>query len=622
MKKILLPFALALFCTQAHAQSITDGLLLRLNFAGNAKDGGPFLLNTTAATPTLTTDALGQSNQAYQFNGSSDKITVAQSNSIEVSYPFTMAAWVYMEDSSKAFPIFANDMNAAVYSGASMTVALGKFSASQGDGNGAGAQFRSTAEYQTLLRSKTWIHLACVFNSIGSMDLYVNGVKVTGTYSGTGSSMAYMHSGAAVGFNYSRSANPHQFAKGKIDNVMYYGRGLSDIEIKMIKDMILVHDMDNLSDAGPYNHVSNGSNLTNIKNRFGENGKATFFNGNSNKWTYPASSTYKINFPMTMGAWVKLDSISGNRIIMNLSDHVNNSYAGVQLLVQNGIPFINLGDNNGAGVQFRKSYQINDTLKTGTWYFIVAECPSFGSFKLYINGIEKTGGAVSGTATTMAHNASNGYLGYSSNPFGSPFYFAGGMDDVFLIHGTLGATAIAAMFKAGIYFDQQPLTISGNVGSVQVLNAHATGTGAVTYQWQKKNGSVFGNLNGKTSNVLTFQSLGYADTGYYRCISASSGVRDTSNVVHVGVAVTNNISDDLIEKIMVYPNPFTQNITLSGLENNTQIRIFDSKGCEVYSCTNNQNKITLTLPDGLTSGLYFVELRTQKTTCTLNIIKN
>lgn len=622
MKKLIFTLLAGGLAGFTQGQSITDGLLLRLNFAGNAKDGGPLLLNTTAATPTLTTDALGQSNQAYQFNGSSDKITVAQSNSIEVGYPFTMAAWVYMDDSSKAFPIFANDMNAAVYSGASMTVALGKFSATQGDGNGAGAQFRSTAEYQTLLRSKTWIHLACVFNSIGSMDLYVNGAKVTGVYSGTGSSMAYIHSGAAVGFNYSRSANPHQYAKGKIDNVMYYGRGLSDIEIKMIKDMILVHDMDNLADAGPYNHLSTGSNLTYTKNRFGENGKATFFNGNSSKWTYPASSTYKINFPIAMGAWVKLDSTTGNRIIMNLSDHVSNKYAGVQLLVQNGIPFINLGDNNGAGEQFRKSYQINDTLKTGTWYFIVAECPSFGSFKLYINGVEKTGGAVSGSSSTMVHNTSSGYLGYSSNPFGSPIYFGGAMDDVFLIHGTLGATAIAAMFKAGIYFDQQPLNISGSLGSVQALNAHATGTGLVSYQWQKKNGSTFGNMNGKTSNVLNFQSLGYSDTGIYRCISTSSGVRDTSNAVHVDVVVTNSMVGNSIGKMSAYPNPFTQNITLSGLENNTHIRILDSKGCEVYKCNTTQSNVTLSLPEGLTSGLYFVELRNQKATCTLNIVKN
>ncbi|MCC7296835.1 MAG: laminin G domain-containing protein, partial [Bacteroidia bacterium] len=392
MKKIFTPLAIAVISCSANAQSLSSGLLMRFNFAGNAKDAGPYALATSPSALTLSADALGKTAQAYSFNGTSDKINVAYNANVQAQFPMTIAAWINMDDSSKAFPIFSNDMSATVYSGASMTVSGAKLSAGIGNGNGVGAQFRSTYESPTLLRSKTWYHVCCVFKGLGIFELYVNGVKVNGSYSGTASSMAYTNSGAAIGFNYSRSAAPHQYAKGKIDNVMYYGRELSELEINLIKDMVLMSEMDATADFGPYENTPTANSLSASKDRFGNNGKAVFFNGSSSQWTYPTNNTYKLSFPFTMGAWVKLDSNNGNRPVFNLSDHINSKYAGAQMVIQGGIPYLNIGDNNGAGIQFRKSYQVNDSIKVGNWYFIVANFISLNSFKIYINGVEKTAG--------------------------------------------------------------------------------------------------------------------------------------------------------------------------------------------------------------------------------------
>lgn len=618
----MLPIILALLCANAFAQSIDDGLLLRLNFAGDATDSGPFALKTTVTGATLISDARGKANHAYAFNGTTDKITVAQSNGLELTFPLSVSAWIYLDDSSKAFPIFANDMSSTVYSGIIMTVSQSKLSVTIGNGAGAGEQFRSTLEYQTLFRSKMWYHVACVVNGIGNIELYVNGAKVTGNYTGSGTSMAYTQSGAAIGFNYSRSAAPSQYAKGKIDNVRYYGRALSALEIKILKDMVLMHSMDDTKDLGPYANVSSGTDLTQTKNRFGNTGKATAFNGSSSKWTYPSNNTYKINFPITVSTWVKPDQISGNRVILNLSDHENSKYAGIQVLLQEGIPYINLGDNVGSGAQYRKSYQIADTLKVGNWYNIVAECSSFGVFKIYINGVEKKTGVVSGNSTSMAYSNAPGYLGYSSNPFGSPFYFNGSLDDLMLLNGVLTAQDVSDMFKPGIYFDINPNGKDATVGTTVTLNSHAVGTGDTKYQWQKKNGNNWVDISTQKLENLIYPSVNYSDSGLYRCIASSSGVKDTSSEAFIKVENSTQIKERGLTNIEIYPNPCTDQIALTGLKSNTQITITDGTGKIILQIQTKLGNVTLPMPANMAAGAYWVTAENESEKISWQIIKN
>ena len=68
--------------SNAHAQSLTDGLVAYYPFNGNANDATGNGHDGTVTGATLTTDRFGQPNAAYLFGGPAAHITAPLSSSV------------------------------------------------------------------------------------------------------------------------------------------------------------------------------------------------------------------------------------------------------------------------------------------------------------------------------------------------------------------------------------------------------------------------------------------------------------------------------------------------------------------------------------------------------------
>jgi hypothetical protein len=89
----------------------------------------------------------------------------------------------------------------------------------------------------------------------------------------------------------------------------------------------------------------------------------------------------------------------------------------------------------------------------------------------------------------------------------------------------------------------QPFSISVNFGSPTQLVANASGSGPLSFRWQKTTNSVFANLvdsgdvSGSTTNILSFSGVTESDGADYRLVVTNNAGATTSQVATITVIV-------------------------------------------------------------------------------------
>jgi fibronectin type 3 domain-containing protein len=82
---------------------------------------------------------------------------------------------------------------------------------------------------------------------------------------------------------------------------------------------------------------------------------------------------------------------------------------------------------------------------------------------------------------------------------------------------------------------QQPASQTVTTGQSATFNVTASGTGPLSYQWQKQVSGTWTNLSGATSASFTISSAQAADAGQYRVVVANAAGSATSNTVALTV---------------------------------------------------------------------------------------
>ncbi|MBK9256312.1 MAG: T9SS type A sorting domain-containing protein [Saprospiraceae bacterium] len=86
--------------------------------------------------------------------------------------------------------------------------------------------------------------------------------------------------------------------------------------------------------------------------------------------------------------------------------------------------------------------------------------------------------------------------------------------------------------------------------------------------------------------------------------------------------ITSGVNDSEIDKnISVYPNPFSNTITLDGLKGGESIIISDMEGKQVFQKVNSESYISNIDLSSLASGLYFVIIRSENNVQILKVVK-
>ena len=217
-----------------------NGLVAYYPFNDNANDESGNGNDGTVFEATLTTDRFGNVDRAYSFDGVNDNIDLGKDNSsLQPQLPVTIAAWVKINSGGHG-GVFANNYVENSYHGIFLTadvdVSLQGLTLGFGDGRGGTApQYRRSKRADTTLNAGTWYHIVGIIRGATDMDIYVDGMNIGGTYSGTGGSIAYSNSGSGnIGRFDTSWSRPPFYINGVIDEVCLYNRVLSDTEIQIL----------------------------------------------------------------------------------------------------------------------------------------------------------------------------------------------------------------------------------------------------------------------------------------------------------------------------------------------------------------------------------------------------
>lgn len=178
------------------------------------------------------------------------------------------------------------------------------------------------------------------------------------------------------------------------------------------------------------------------------------FDGTSNAVvSYPDNAEME-TFPMSLSAWIRIDSYTGFRSIISKITQATN-YIGWHFYygpgVSRGLAF---GHTNHTGLpvltNFRQAWTASGTLSAGTWYHVGMTIDALGNVPLlYINGVSQS--VTSTGLGTIASQANSDPMRLGG--LGGPDFTQrhdGGLDDVRIYSRVLTANEIGAIYAEGI----------------------------------------------------------------------------------------------------------------------------------------------------------------------------
>lgn len=217
-----------------NAQLLTDSLLLYYPFSGNALDSSGHGYDGIVYGASLTSDRFGNPNSAYSFNGTNSYIEIPNNIKLKPNFPFTISFWTLIYNYNCGYPVFlTTDFLDHYYTGCIFTISADStMDISFGNGGIAGSlSSRNTKEGTTKLLSNTWYQVIGVFRGPSDMDIYINCKNDGGTYEGTASTIEYSYNSGDIGRTTASSSNSPTYLNGKIDDLRFWNRALTQKDI-------------------------------------------------------------------------------------------------------------------------------------------------------------------------------------------------------------------------------------------------------------------------------------------------------------------------------------------------------------------------------------------------------
>lgn len=227
---------------------VTDGLILYIDGA-NTKS----YTNPNSSIFDLSTNKVGSlingvtfsslSGGEFTFDGLDDKIGFGtEISSLNLTYPFSIDTWINVDPTGNTTTfrgIFTTSTTPTLtqYYGVWLQLGSayngsGNYKIGVGVGNGLNPGFSGRRSYSSdneVIIGGTWCHVVATIDSGPTFKLYVNGVEVSGTLSGTGGALVW---GSGTVTELGRQSGGYDyFFKGKISNLKFYNTLLSPNQV-------------------------------------------------------------------------------------------------------------------------------------------------------------------------------------------------------------------------------------------------------------------------------------------------------------------------------------------------------------------------------------------------------
>jgi len=129
----------------------------------------------------------------YSEGDGTGQFLEAQDLDLQIPLPLTLAAWVYF-DTVGAMLVNTGGFNEGRYCGADLEVyATGEVRLNIGDNRGNASQSyrRSKTSAAGVITAGSWFFVSGTIRTKDDMTLYVNGIEISGTYSGFATGLVY-----------------------------------------------------------------------------------------------------------------------------------------------------------------------------------------------------------------------------------------------------------------------------------------------------------------------------------------------------------------------------------------------------------------------------------------------
>jgi hypothetical protein len=237
--KIIMPGSVLLPSAGPPPSSLSSGLMAYYPFNGNSNDGSGNANHGSVVGATLTTDRLGNPNQAYQFNGQSHYIQVNNSPSLN-SPSISISGWFLpqslpVDDSNSVKELVSKWWQLpSVCNGNYNAYNLSITKPSGVDPRfGAGTDFYAGNVFtsESGIEVDKWTHFVFIHDSNTGGRIYINGrLERSNALSG---SICASTNPILIGCD-SKAGVRYRFFHGKLDEIRIYNRPLSVAEISYL----------------------------------------------------------------------------------------------------------------------------------------------------------------------------------------------------------------------------------------------------------------------------------------------------------------------------------------------------------------------------------------------------
>jgi lysophospholipase L1-like esterase len=424
------------------------------------------LNDATCSAPGCPLDVEGIVNQAKEFDGNDDNISIAHNASYDWNETESFSVEFWMK------PDYKTNLQVAIghFNHPSPSWWIGR------EGSKIRAEFGGasiTSDVNVNISGKRWIHVAVVRNTKdNSLKLYINGVEDTQSltnitpkaYSGTNPIQIGYFDHA---FNYS----------GALDEIAIYDGILSPAQIKLHNDrgqdgsIFIQHNwkLDEIGTATYYedawdpNTFARTGSTVRPSEVVGQIGNARHFDGSEALWVEDSDSLdWYADDNFTIEVWAKPDVIGEEMIILGRRgyQHPTNVYHHMAWVIginPDGTPFIFFRGEEPENNYPRVVINGQNALTPNTWYHFSVVRDAGNTFTFYIDGVE-----IGSTPDTLANivaetemsigyvlspddgNKSNGYDGNATH------FFHGTIDDIAIFGNPLDTADIQNHYNKGV----------------------------------------------------------------------------------------------------------------------------------------------------------------------------
>jgi hypothetical protein len=441
---------------------------------GNTDD---YSVNNNTGVNNNVTFVNGKIGQAGSFNGTASSfVNLPANNNFKPQLPISISLWYKPNVLNVEQMLFQNDgyncsgwaspsSGSNLYHGIVVIISSSNaILASYGNGGSCGSSSRRTAVSANGIINSTnlWYHITVIIKGPTNFEIYVNGMSLSLTYSGTGGNLTYSSSNGRI----NGAINGGLPSNSLINDVRLYDYVLSQKEINELAKAKVLHYTFNKDESITYDtsglkrDISKvGTPVWNSTGRLGS-GSYTFSSGNRLQRTglaFPVSSDR-----LTLAAWV-----------YPTGTHTNDRGIVIQ---ENGNYYLTVTPTQQVSVYWYDTsvpgyHTTTETLPLNTWSHIATVWNGTQNL-IYINGV-----LVKTTATNTPGRASFPNPVTVGGENNNSRYFVGSIDDT-----RIYATALTTADILDMYQTRSKIDNNGNLYANEFVEDYEVASGITLTQ--------------------------------------------------------------------------------------------------------------------------------------------